>query len=90
MKVSPEPLWRNLLIGCVLYITSVKEVTEEAVYDICYQQGTFNTSLLTSKVIMEAKKIHQAFFKLYLVKPVLRGHLWDKQNSGLLRQIQFI
>ena len=80
IKFSPEPLRRSLLIGCVLYITSVKEVTEEAVHDICYPQGTFNTSLLASKVIIEAKKIHQAFFKLYLIKPVLRGHLWDKQK----------
>ena len=24
---------------------------------------------------------------IYIVKPVLRGHIWDKKKSGLLRQV---
>jgi hypothetical protein len=27
--------------------------------------------------------------QIYIVKPVLRGYFWDKEKSGLLRQVTF-
>jgi hypothetical protein len=48
----------------------------------------FNTEAVNQRTDnVVTKRTNTQVFQIVPVKPVLRGHLWDKEKNGLIRQV---